>query len=148
MKINLLGLLLVFTLLACSRKPIFITSEKTTIRDTTIFLPSAIVRDTIPHFVYINGERITYEKVITDTSSLVKLRIYYDNALRQVIAECKAEPRIITIRDTLYRQETKIVPMQAKDDSWFDWKVLIIIGFILIMGLWLAREGIRTVRNV
>lgn len=138
-----------FILSACARRPILVSAEKTIIRDTTIYLPSAIVRDTIPKIVQIAGERVIFERITTDTANLVRLRIYYDNALQRVIAECKAEPRIITIHDTLYRHETKIITPPVKDGSndRVDWKVLIIIGFVAGMALWITREGIRLARN-
>ena len=153
-KINLNNLFIIgaiamlMGLWGCSRKPLVIATEKTIIRDSTVYLPGATVRDTIDKVVFKDGTHTVYERVVRDTLGLATLRIYYDNAISKVVAECKAEPRVIRFRDTLYRTEYKLAPAlqepKPKATSWLDWlysfmHLLIIILLLLVIVYLLFR---------
>jgi predicted RNase H-related nuclease YkuK (DUF458 family) len=125
----LLSFLFLLTI-SCVKKPIHILTEKTVIRDTTIFIKSASIRDTIN---IKNDSIIFFESIREDSTKLLTQRIWYNNKINRLIAECVAKERYITLRDTIIKNETKLIfptPSQPKPYNYFYWFILLLIIII------------------
>lgn len=75
-----------------------ITERETIYKDSTIILPSAVVYDTLP------GEVKYYSVVKTDSLGLVRLKIYYDDVLKKIVAECERIPDTVKVTNEIVRE--------------------------------------------
>lgn len=88
-------------------------------RDSTIYLAGATVTDSVPYFVQ-------NEIVRTDSAGLVRLKFYYDAALKRVMAACERLPDTVKTKNTIIREketkyvtkEVEVTPIWIKTAAW------------------------------
>lgn len=107
-----------------------ITERETIYKDSTIILPSAVIHDTLP------AEIRHYSIVKTDSAGLVRLKIYYDEVLKRVVAECERVPDTVKVTNEIIRETkgkiVKDVVEKVITPSWAWWVLGIIIAIFLI----------------
>ena len=130
-------------LASCTCEKEVITLERIRVRDTTLYIAGAVVRDTVTEC-----DSIEWERVVHDTSGIVSLH-WYRNAYGRLMAECSAKPRTITITVTDTNTVTKYIQIDCSEctkGSFFQTygKIMFAIGIalLIILGIYITKKFI------
>lgn len=101
--------------------------------DTTIYLPGAVVRDTLPGVVIHARDSVFTERIVTDATGRAELR-YIRDALGRLQVEARCKPDTIVVQ----RVRERIVDMavETPHPPWWRWALIGFgVGVICTLGL-------------
>lgn len=126
--------------LASCRPARVITERVVESRDTTIYIPGATVRDTMPGVVIHSRDSVRYftERVVVDPTGRAELRYLVDAVGRlHVEARCKPDTVFVPRVEVRTRDVERVV--EHRGWLWYDTALAVAAGVLLIVVLFMRR---------
>lgn len=130
---KILIFLVTAVLLAACRPAQFLAERTIERRDTTIYLPGATVRDTLPGVVIHSRDSAFFhtERVVTDATGKAELRYIMDELGRlRIQARCKPD----TVHVARIQERIVERPVAVEAPPWWRWVLAgLVVGLVLAL---------------